>query len=195
MIKYILPVLLILTSCTTAKKVSRYNDEHPSFAASECLKRFLAKDTVLLRDSLVFDTVSTAIEPYIPEYINVPGIQPYPLDTGKWVVLRSILKQQVKCPPAKIITKTLYRDSIHYIYHTEEEAILKAKVKELEAALDNAQDENTKKSHDIESLQAKLHRCRKINLWLYIILGAALAYVTRKAWVKLFIPLAKFYPF
>lgn len=98
-ILFIICVMLLL-SCTTARKATDYMKKHPDIGSEYCKDAFPVLDSVIVRDSISFDTLY--LEP-LPEIIRdsfyIQG------DT----IIRTVTKQ---CPPHQTITKTVRHDSI-----------------------------------------------------------------------------------
>lgn len=191
MYKYLLP-LLLLASCTTARKVEKWADRHPVKMAKIVLKKFPIIDSVIVRDSVVFDTASIAVDPYIPDFIDVAKDYSPSVDTA---ALRRLIMSHVKCPVQKTITITRTRDSVIYRENT-------AKVVVLEGALDNAQSEITAKNRDIEKLQGEVKKWHgKIKTknhfiwWLLLLAIGEGAWIFRKPLLFLLNPIKRFYPF
>lgn len=98
---------IALAGCMTEKKVTRWNDKHYEKAAKYCAKEFPIKETIVVRDSVHFDTLYR-------EGLHL-------IDTvfieGKPVVIRR------QCPPNEVVTKYVTKE-VTKIQKDSAEAVL-----------------------------------------------------------------------
>jgi len=96
--KYLL-FLLLLPSCVSIQKAERKLDSKPVESAAYCMTRFPLKDSIITKDSILFDTL----------YVQGDSILVPITDTI------SIIKTvKVICPATQIITKTVLHDTTIY---------------------------------------------------------------------------------
>lgn len=95
-ILFILFLFALMTSCTTARKVEKWNAKNPVKAAAYCAKTFPPVEWVeVIRDTLTDTTIA-----FYPEWV---------FDT--LYVGPDTVVMKAKCPPSKTITRTI-RDTI-----------------------------------------------------------------------------------
>lgn len=150
--KYII-IILLLTSCVSSKKVHKYLDKHPEEAAQFCAEAFPVKDTVIVRDSIRFDTLYLETEPEI-------------IRDSFWLKGDTIIRQVTKnCPPHQVVTKTVTKDSLiirrDRAYETVQANEITRLLKEMQ-----------KKNGEIVELEGKLKaKTKKMWLFLFIAIG------------------------
>jgi hypothetical protein len=139
----VLYISLLLVACNPLKKAVRTMDEYPAAAALYCADRFPVRDSIIVRDSISFDTLYEA-----GDTIKVPV--PYAVygDTSVKAV----------CPPAKIITRTIRRDSLIIRRDVARETVLRDEV-------DGCQLQVRIKEVRIEGLQHDLSAMKKNRNW------------------------------
>lgn len=91
---FLLYVVAVFSSCTTAKKATAYLDKHEDIAAPYCANKYPVRESVTIKDSLHTDTAYFEVPAYLFDTIYVEG-QP------------TFIKQQ--CPPSKTITQTKFQ--------------------------------------------------------------------------------------
>lgn len=143
-------IVLLLCSCSeqkqTAKKVSWLlaRDKMPG----ECARLYPNKDSIIVRDSLHIDTLIQ------------DGKVIY--DTVK--CKDTIIYRQHSCPPAQVITKNIYHDSL----------IIRTDMKQVEAlnSVIRAKDKQVSDKDDIIiKQQKKIDQNDKWRLWFFLLLG------------------------
>lgn len=106
-------IILTLCSCNAERKALDYAKSHPEKFAEFCADEFPVKDSVIVRDSISFDTLYSENEVYIRDtsYIEKEG--------------RTItIYKEKRCPPTKTITKTVRHDSLVIRRDTAKETAL-----------------------------------------------------------------------
>lgn len=105
----ILLLISMLFSCTTEKKVHKWNLLHQAEAAKYCAENFPARDSVSTVDSTHFDTLYVENETVLRDSFYIKG------DT----VVRVVDK---KCPKVQTIIKTVTRET--YVLRIDSAAVV-----------------------------------------------------------------------
>lgn len=100
--KYILYIACLFVSCNPVKKAIQTMDEHKPAAALYCADRFPVHDSVIVKDSVRYDTT------YLPGD-SIIFTRP---DSIGGISIDTTIPYKKICPPLKIITKTVYHDSL-----------------------------------------------------------------------------------
>lgn len=124
---WLMVVLIIImtwmVSCTTQRKAERFYKKHPDKLAQKCAETFPVKDSIVVIDSVHFDTLYIEGEPVIiRDSFFIKG------DT----IVRQITKE---CPKVQTITKVIRHDSIIYRRDAAYEATLEHELAAKETAL------------------------------------------------------------
>jgi hypothetical protein len=93
----ILLVVCMILSCTSQRKVQKWNALHPGAAAQNCADQFPPRDSVSIVDSVHFDTLYVENETVLRDSFFIKG------DT----VVRIVDK---KCQPVQQIIKTVTKE-------------------------------------------------------------------------------------
>lgn len=131
-------ILTWLTGCTTQRKAEKYYQKHPEKLAEKCADEFPVKDSIIVIDSVHFDTLYLEGEPVI-------------LKDSFFIKGDTIIKQITKeCPKVQTITKTVTHDSIIYRRDIAYETTLDYTIQELKQEVGKfiAKYEATKEGRD-----------------------------------------------
>ena len=166
-------LLLLVGSCTTQKKAEKYFAKHPEKLAEKCANTFPVKDSIVVKDSISFDTLYLQQEPTIlKDSFYLKG------DT----IIRVVTKE---CPPAVSLIKTVRHDSIIYRRDMARETVLQYQLQDRQKLisdyLQTIQDQNKELRKDQETITAKT----KCIIWLIIIITLQSIYIFRKPLLKL----------
>lgn len=161
------------SSCTTQRKVEKWNAKHPVKAASYCARTFPPIEwTEYVRDTLT-DTVTVTEPLYVFDTLYVEG------DT---VVMKT------KCPPSKVITRTI-RDTVRTRVRDS------AAVYALQGTLRAAEDLIQADKKLIDSQNNLIAKGRGLVLKMGLIIILLLLWIFRKPILNLLNPIKKIYPF
>jgi hypothetical protein len=152
----------VLSGCTTAKKATRFMNEHPEVSAAFCAEKYPIDTVTTIKDSLVTDTLLLEDVKYLFDTIYVEG---KPL----------LIKQQ--CPPSKVITQTKYQTIERVVENTAKVAQYEIEVKQKEAIVAAKEAEITE--YKAEAKQAKEGRS-KWRLWCLITWAVCGGYIFLK---------------
>jgi len=118
--KYILLLIIILSSCLTEKKsvkqLALIQNKFPSLIAQNCADKFPIKESVEIREVVTYDTIKSVDTLIKDSIINNEVI--------RFVYL-----------PGKTITKTIKKDSIIRLENTAKLFVLESKLKASNEAL------------------------------------------------------------
>lgn len=168
----ILFAVVLLASCTTQRKAEKWMDKNQKEAAEYCAFRFPAQESIVVRDTTLFDTVLIEAEGVLysggDSGLTVPTWRPFD---------DKDLPFKVKCPPTKVITKTRYRDSIITKVDGALLASLRFQVGEQGRRADNLQHELQLAKTDGAKWKAQRNKLRWI---LYALAGGAIVWLFLK---------------
>jgi uncharacterized protein YpmS len=155
-------ILLLLTGCSVEKKSQRkvaYLLAHDKMDEA-CARLFPVRDSVVTKDSTHFDTL------YVENNPIIKTDTVYKNDTV-------FITQSVKCPPEKVITKTVHDSVFTYRTNTAEVERLKGELLDKEAVI-KAKDEVVLKQ------QVKIEALDKWKIYFIILCSLnVLAFVVR----------------
>jgi hypothetical protein len=161
---------LVLFSCTTERKATGYFREHPEKLAPICAEEFPVKDSLVVKDSVRFDTLWIEGEPVIlKDSFYIKG------DT----IVKVITKE---CPKVSTVIKTVTRDSIHYVENTARVVMLQNQIK-------SSQLENQKLQAQIALLQGKVKGKNKVIWWLAVFVAILTAWTFRRPILSIINPI------
>lgn len=177
-------LIMLLTSCTTERKATRYFNEHKPVAANYCAEAFPVKDSMSVIERTKYDTL------YAPVYMVDTVVRFDTLINERAVTLTRPVK--VPCPSVPIITKTVTRDSIHFLENT-------ARIDACEYTIQDLQVKVLTQAARIDTLQDKVKHKNKAILWLLLIIVVESIYIFRKPLMslamRLIVPIKNIYPF
>lgn len=142
-------VITLLASCMTTQKATDFLQKNGELAGI-CAEAFPVKDSLVIRDRLHIDTITHTDIEYATDTIYVQG-EP--------VIIRA------KCPPSQVVTKTIYKDSIHYVENT-------AKVQVWQGRADSLTKVIAVKEAKIKDLSDSLSWWRKWCIITWVIVAA-----------------------
>lgn len=163
-------ILLVFNSCNSLKKTQRYLFEHPEFASGYCAEQYPVKDSIVVRDSVSYDTT------YFDRGETSITSQPFSIDSSESVtygtgMFRSIKPDTVRT--IKMITKTIRKDSVIWKDNP-------AKEKRLQLALEYCQGNNNdllKQYNDQQKVLALWKGKAKTRFWwILLLIGAVTGY-------------------
>jgi hypothetical protein len=138
---YVIIILLIFSSCSVeqrSKKAVNYLLTHDKLAAV-CARVYPIHDSVTVKDSTHFDTL------YVENNPIIKTDTVYKNDTV-------FITQSVKCPPEKVITKTVHDSVLTYRTNTAEVERLKGELLDKDKVIKAKDDVVLKQQVKIEAL-------------------------------------------
>lgn len=148
-------VLLILAAigavsmgCNTAKRAHQYANAHPEEFAEFCAEEYPVKDSLVVRDSVHFDTL----------YVEGVTLTDTLVIEGKTVILDR------PCPPQRVVTKVVRKDSTIYRENTARVAHLGAEIKAKEKQI-------TEDKQYIKWIEGKANWWRSACVLTWLIVG------------------------
>jgi hypothetical protein len=159
---WVLMVMLLISigSCTTAKKATRYMYEHEDVAAKVCSVLFPVKDSIVVRDTTIFDSIY---------------VEPSPYDTTIICDTLEVEKRvTIQCPPTKVIKETRYKDTTIYRTNTAKEAHLQALNDKAKETLLEAREQLVKGELLVKQLNADKNKWKLRFFILLAAFGAAI---------------------
>jgi hypothetical protein len=169
---YALLLLLValMFSCTTQRKVERWNDKHLDKAAEYCAETFPVKDSTSVDSVVTFDTLYLEGEPeIIKDSFYIKG------DT----VIKVITK---KCPQVQTIYKTVRKDSFVLRRDKAAEYVLESKLQASNVTI-------IKTTERVKILEEKIKTKNKKIWWLLAALAVCVGWNFRKLIFKLIKPI------
>lgn len=143
-------IVLLVIGCTTEKKATKYMQKHPEVSAKLCAETYPVKESVIVRDSVHFDTLYVDGEPvFVRDTVYTKG------DT----VIKVIEK---KCPQNQTIVKTINHDSIIVRENT-------AQIANLQNIINNLQSEINSRDETIAAQDATIKTKNKWIWWLLLV--------------------------
>lgn len=103
--KYILIILIFLSSCATPKKLDRLMGKLPEAAAKECAERYPVKESI---DSVIV-VDSALLKNYESEFFVMASLIDSLLSAKCDTVTKTKVKELIKTLPAKVQTKVITR--------------------------------------------------------------------------------------
>ena len=170
-------ILMILSSCTTQKKATRWFDDHEPVAAKYCLVKFPLKettDTLYTIDSAGYEAAYWELWKYADSLLDARSKVAH--DTAYIEKIRESIKTEIKykLKPCIDSSKTV----IKTVEDTRKITVLNAKIEEQISIITNMYNRNNE-------LQGKLSN-RTNYLWISLLIILLLSlYITRKLWVPL----------
>jgi hypothetical protein len=153
-------------SCTTQRKVEKWNDKHPVKAAAYCTETFPVIEWIKYRDTTLFDTVLKPGETRIDTVIT----------KGDTVIIKR------ECPPSQTITKTVTKEKEIRVRDSAWALMLMDNINQLEGI-------SADKDKEIAIAKDRLGEAKKSrNWWMWACLltwGVCALYVVLKLRAKL----------
>lgn len=145
-------LVLLLAGCVNSKKATRYMNEHKDKLAELCAENFPAKDSIIVRDSIRLDTI----------YEDGEIVQVWVPSNPDTILVKA------QCPPHKLITRTVRRDSIIIRVDRAKETMLINNANQLNEAL-------IKVTSQRDELKARVKGKVLLPWWWLLIAGIGLA--------------------
>ena len=162
MLKIILFTFIIyLSGCVSPQKAMQVLDRNPEKAAEYCVNKFPPKDSVVIENSIIFDTL------YVGDVV---------FDTT-FVVLNDTVERTITKTVPKIVTKTVTQTKEVYRENT-------ARVKDLQYKLNEAEKDKAVLKDKLVNSEADRDKWKKLAKkrwwWLLLVIGAAAGWTFRK---------------
>lgn len=166
---YIIVIALLLAGCMTTQKATDFLQKKGALA-SICADAYPVRDSLEIRERLHLDTITHTKTEYATDTIYVQG-EP--------VIIKA------KCPPSQTITKTVYRDSIHYVENTAKLKVWQGKADSLASVTIEKEKTIVLKESKINDLTDSRNQWRKWCLITWIIVAV---YIVLKVWRPVQLP-------
>lgn len=170
-------ILMILSSCTTQKKVTRWLNEHPNEAAKYCADEFPIKessDTAFVIDSAGYEAAYWELWHYADSLLNERSKVEH--DTAFIEKIRESIKTEIKWKLRPCI------DSVKVVTKTVENT---AKVKYLTAKIDEQISIITNMNNRNNELQQKITEKNRLLWIMWIVFICFCLWFTRRLWMPL----------
>lgn len=150
--------LFVWTSCMTPSKATNYLKDK-NLLAGVCAAEFPVHDSVIVHDSIHFDT------------LYEPGPQVMARDTI--IVAGQPIPFYNECPPAKVIRKTVWKDSVIYRKDVAEQAVSKQQIADLTVVNKDLvrQRDEYKASSEKNAALAKRNGRQRTVTWILLVVG------------------------
>jgi hypothetical protein len=179
--KYVILIcsLLSLASCVTQKKVERFLDNHQEVLAKECAENFPVKDSVVMKDSIRFDTI---------------------YQEGAWIVDTVYIKgdtivRKSQCPPTQTINKIVDHEKIIYQRDRAAEYVLQDRINKLNDYTAELNATNERLQADNDELKGEVkearHQRNKWRVYFFTLLAVAVGWQFRKGIAAFVVTTAK----
>jgi hypothetical protein len=171
--------LLSLASCVTQKKVERFLDNHQEVLAKECAENFAPKDSIIVKDSVHFDTL------YQEGLVIV--------DTFR--IGADTIYRNTQCPKTQIITKVIRHDSVIYQRDRAAEYVLQDRINKLNDYTAELNATNERLRGDNDELKGEVkearHQRNKWRVYFFTLLAVAVGWQFRKGIAAFVVTTAK----